>query len=164
MNWALIALATIFMGCARAPSIAPTEELRAWSKEFDALAVEFGSQARAEDAEVRIESFPEADDSYAICRQDWKVIQLGPAWPLLSPARRKAVFFHELGHCVLGRMEHEALYTHGPDAHGIPQSYMYKYAGALGDRFLEACKDAYNYELFRAKDTSAWDILGQECQ
>ncbi len=86
-----------------------------------------------------IYEFRQLEDRAAQCLQTdgLQVVSVDPdVWETICPAQKRALVFHELGHCVLGR------------SHTDPEVLSYMYARLLSCEWYEEHQEAMDVELF----------------
>ncbi len=69
-------------------------------------------------------------------------------WKLLSSSQKRAVLFHELGHCVLERNHLNAAYDNETVPMFVPTSYMLHNIGQTSSSILISDRNRLDNELF----------------
>ena len=127
----------LLSGCGQAPT---DNEFVPLVDEFNALIVARGLPA----ASVPV-AFGETHGSLGVCTRSAfggnEVTIDREWWNLCSPAAKRLLIFHELGHCVLGRAHRDDV-----DEGGHPVSIMNSRASILAADF-ESRKEALEHEL-----------------
>lgn len=133
----LVTLLVGLMGCGKCEEgIAP--ELRPYVDRFNEIAgrevvVSSGTCAVLADANVLV--------GFGVCKDDGLIVVNRLLWDSYNEEDREILFFHELGHCALGRSHDNRV-----DKYGAPMSMMH-WAGVPMKRYM-AHRQYYLDELF----------------
>lgn len=141
----LVSIALVFTGCGKeAPEVLQLGEFESYVKDFEQEAAVLGRNVQVTNLVVAYGDLPQSyyRASCKLTPGETPVITVNQeSWDSLSEIDRRAVMFHELGHCILNR-RHKNDYSE----EGVPLSLMN--AAVIDSNIYTENEHYYHEELF----------------